>query len=176
MFYFLEDFDIANYADASTQNNADKNVAFAVNNLEHSSLILFKWLKDNYMKANTGENHLLVSRNVRAITKIDNNYIESEQEQVLLGITIHSNLTFGNHINNICKRTSHKLNAQARVALYINMQKSRIIRKSLITSQFRYFPLICMFHRRRLNNKIKSIHERALRITKPYIYISRIVK
>ena len=44
MFYFLEDFDIANYADASTQNNADKNVEFAVNNLEHSSLILFKWL------------------------------------------------------------------------------------------------------------------------------------
>ena len=166
MFYFLEDFDIANYADASTQNNADKNVEFAVDNLEHSSLILFKWLKDNYMKVNTGESHLLVSRNVRAIAKTDNNYIESEKEQVLSGITIDSNLTFENHINNICKRASHKLNAQARVVPYINMQKRRIIRKSLITSQFRYFPLICMFHRRRLNNKIKSIHERAVRITK----------
>ena len=132
MFYSLEGFDIANYADASTQYNTDKNVEFAVNNLEHSSLILFKWLKDNYMKVNTGESHLLVSRNVRAIAKIDNNYIMSEKEQVLPGITIDSNLTFENHINNICKRVSHKLNAQARVAQYINMEKRIIIRKSLI--------------------------------------------
>ena len=47
--------------------------------------------------------------------KIDNNYIESEEEQVLLGTTIDSNLTFENHINNICKKASQKLNALARV-------------------------------------------------------------
>ena len=44
------------------------------------------------MKVNAGE--------------IDNSYIESEDEQVLLGITIDSNLTFGNHINSICKKAS----------------------------------------------------------------------
>ena len=37
--------------------------------------------------------------------------------------------------------------------------------KSFITSQFGYCPLIWMFHSRTLNNKINSIHERALRIT-----------
>ena len=37
--------------------------------------------------------------------------------------------------------------------------------KSLIKSQFRYCPLIWMFHSRALNNKINSIYERALRIT-----------
>ena len=41
MFYFLEDFDIASYADYSTQYNVDKNVEFVVNNLEHSSSIVF---------------------------------------------------------------------------------------------------------------------------------------
>ena len=51
---------------------------------------------------NTGKRHLLVSGNVRSKAKIDNNYIESEKEQVLLGIMIDSNLTFENHINNIC--------------------------------------------------------------------------
>ena len=84
---------------------------------------------------------------------------------MLLGITIDSNLTFENHINNICKRASQKLNAPARVAPYMNMQKKRIIMKSFVTSQFGYCPLIWMFHSRRLNNKINSIHERALRIT-----------
>ena len=43
------------------------------------------------MKVNTGKGHLLVSGNVRATANIDNNYIESEKEQVLLGITIDSN-------------------------------------------------------------------------------------
>ena len=37
--------------------------------------------------------------------------------------------------------------------------------KSFITSQFGYCPLIWMFHSRNLNNKINSLHERALRIT-----------
>ena len=35
---------------------------------------------------------------------------------MLLGITIDSNLTFENQIDNICKRASQKLNALARVA------------------------------------------------------------
>ena len=55
MFYFLEDFDIVNYADDSTPYNADKNVESVVNNSEHSSSVLFKWLNDRYMKVNTGK-------------------------------------------------------------------------------------------------------------------------
>ena len=154
MFYFLEDYDIANYTDNSTPYNADKNVESVVNNLEHLSSILFKWLNDNYMKVNTGKSHLLVSGNVRSKAKIDNNYIESEKEQVLLGIKIDSNLTFENHINNICKKASQKLNALARVAPYMNTQKRRIIMKSFVTSQFGYCPLIWRFHSTCLNNKI----------------------
>ena len=142
-----------------------KIIEFVVNNLEYPLSILFKWLNDNYMKVNTGKSNLLVPRNVRTTAKIDNNYTESEKEQVLLGITIDSNLTFENHINNICKKASQKLNALARVAPYMNTQKRRIIMKSFVTSQCGYCPLIWMFHSRRLNIKTNSIHERALRIT-----------
>ena len=117
------------------------------------------------MKVNTGKNHLLLSGNSRATATIDNSYIKSEDEQVLLGITIDSNLTFENHIRNICKKASQKLNALARIALYMNIQKKRTIMKSFVTSQFSYCPLIWIFHSRHLNNKINSIHERALRIT-----------
>ena len=42
MFYFLENFDIANDADDSTPYKADKNIEFAVNNLEHLSTFFFK--------------------------------------------------------------------------------------------------------------------------------------
>ena len=37
--------------------------------------------------------------------------------------------------------------------------------KSFVKSQFGYCPLIWMFHSRCLNNKINSIHKKALRIT-----------
>ena len=84
MFYFLEDFDISNYADDSTPYNADKNIEFVVNKLECSSSILFEWLNDNYMKVNTVKSQVLVSGNVRTTAKIDDNYTESEKEQVLL--------------------------------------------------------------------------------------------
>ena len=60
MSYFLEDFDIANYADDSTPYCAGKSVEVVVNNLEQSSAILFEWLNNNYMKVNTGKSHLLI--------------------------------------------------------------------------------------------------------------------
>ena len=91
-----------NYADCSTPYNADKNMEFSFNNLEHLSSSLFKWLNDIYVETNTGKIHILLSGNLKATAKIDSNYIESENKQGLLDITINSNLTFENHINNIC--------------------------------------------------------------------------
>ena len=132
--------------------NADKNIEFVVNNLDHSLTILFKWLNGNCMKLNTGKSYLLISGNVRATAKIDSNYVGSYFWKPY-------------NINNICKRASQKLNALARVAPYMNMQKRKIIMKSFVTSQFGYRPLIWMFHSRHLSNKINSIHEGALRIT-----------
>ena len=119
MLYFLEDFDIANCA--------GKCAKLIVNYLEQSSKILFEWLNNNYMKVNTSNSHLLLLGNSRATATIDNSYIESEDDKVLLGITIDSSLTFENHINGICKKASQKLNALARIAPYMNIQKRRTI-------------------------------------------------
>ena len=158
MFYFLEDFEIANYADHSTPFSAKINHELVVEELEVSSSVLFTWLQNNYMKANTDKSHLLLSGNIDLNANIDGKVIESEDSQVLLGITIDSNLPFNTHINNLCKKASAKLNALARISGYMNLPKRRMIMKSFITSQFGYCPLIWMFHSRALNNKINSIH------------------
>ena len=47
----------------------------------------------------------------------------------------------------------------------MNFNQRRLVMKAFITSQFGYCPLIWMFHSRKLNNHINSIHDRALRIT-----------
>ena len=54
---------------------------------------------------------------------IGNSYIESEDEQVFLGITIDFKLTFENYINSICKKARQKLNVLARITPYMNIKK-----------------------------------------------------
>ena len=165
MFYFMVNFEIANYADDSTPFNAKLDSRSVVDELEISSSILFTWLKNNYMKANADKSHLKLSGKNNLTANIDGNVIESEDNQVLLGKTIDSNLSFNQHINNLRKKACAKLNALARISGFMSLPKRRIIMKSFITSQFGYWPLIWMFHSRTLNNKTNSNHERALRIT-----------
>ena len=165
MFYFMEDFEIANYADNLSPFSAKLNHESVVEELEISSSVLFTSLRKNYMKANTEKSHLLLSDSNRLTANIDGIVIESEYNQILLGITIDSNLAFNRHIDNLCKKASTKLNVLSRISGYMDLPKRWVIMKSFTTSQFGYSPLIWMFHSRALNDKFNSIHERALRIT-----------
>ena len=80
-YVFLEDFDIANYADDITPYCAGKSVEFVVNNLQQYSTIFFEWHNNNYMKLNTDKSHLLPSGKSRATATIDNSYF-IEQNKV----------------------------------------------------------------------------------------------
>ena len=46
----------------------------------------------------------------------------------------------------------------------MDIEQQRILMKSYISSQFNYCPLIWMCHSRKLNNKIKKVYQRALKI------------
>ena len=116
------------------------------------------------MKANSDKSQLIISSAESTTAMIDGFPIDSSKT-VLLGITTDHGLKFDNHINNLCKKASLKLNALAWIASFMNFSKKRIIMKLFIESQFGYCPLIWMFHSRGLNNKINRIHERALIIT-----------
>ena len=66
------------------------------------------------MKVNTDKNHLLLSGNTQLTSNIDNDFITSEKEQILLGIRGDSDLSFKYNINNMRKKGSQKLNALSR--------------------------------------------------------------
>ena len=117
------------------------------------------------MKANSDKIRLIMSCAEATTAVIDGLPIDSSKPEVLLGITIDHQLKFDDHVNHLCKKASLKLYALACITSFMNVSKKRIIMKSFIESQFGYCPLIWMFHRRGLNNKINRIHERALRIT-----------
>ena len=165
LFYFLEDLDIGSYADDTTIYTVKENKESVINTLETSSVILFKWFKNNFMKANSDKSHLLLSCKQPSTVTIDDTFIESNVKEVLLGIIIDRDLKFDDHVNNLCKKACQKLNALSRLAPFMNLDKRIIIMKAFIESQFGYSPLVWMFHSQSLNNKINRIHERALRIT-----------
>ena len=94
------------------------------------------------MKANSDKSHLLMSCSGISTPLIDGFSIDSSMKEVLLGITIDKELKFDDHVNNLCKKYCQKLNALGHIALFMNIEKKRIIMKALVESQFGYCSLI----------------------------------
>ena len=111
MFYFMEvlNFEIANYADDSTPFSAKLNHKSGVGELEISSSVLFIWFRNNYMKGNTDKSHILPSGSNQLTADIYGNDTESEDNQILLGITIGSNLSFNKQLIIYVKKTAQNL-------------------------------------------------------------------
>ena len=74
----------------------------------------------------------------------------------VFGYHIDSQLTF----EDLCKKASAKLNALSRISYYIDPLKRRLLVIIFFTFQFNFCSLSCMFHSRKLSNKINSLHER----------------
>ena len=165
IFFFMTKSDIANYADDTTPYSIESNVDALMYALEIDTNILIKWFENNYLKLNTDKCHLLVSNHKDCVfINAAEDIIECENSVKLLGVTIDNKLNFNNHVSIICKKTSQKLHALARISNLMNKDKLRILMKAFIESQFGYCPLIWMFHSRTLNNRINRLHERALRL------------
>ena len=90
--------------------------------------------------------------------------INNSKKETLFRILIDSGLSFDQHISSICCKTSKKLYALGRIAVFMSFNKRRTLMNAFIQSQFKYCPLRWMFHLRIWNNKINHIHERALRL------------
>ena len=87
-------------------------------------------------------------------------------KKIVLGITTDRDLKLDHLVNNLCKKACQKLNALARLAPFMNVEKkNRIVTmKVSMISQFRYCLLVLMLQCQSFNNKINRIQERALRI------------
>ena len=165
LFYFFEESDIASYADDTTPYTSNKDMESVINKLEADSVILIKWINNNYMKANPNKFHILLSETDTTLSvNVDKYKIFNKGSEKLLGITIDSKLSFDEHVSLLCKKATQKLHALARVARYMKLPQRRMIMKAFVNSQFGYCPLVWMSHSRQLNNRINKIQERTLRI------------
>ena len=84
LFYFLENTDIASYADDNTPYSAQENRETVINIIETSSQVLFDWFSDNFRKANSGKSHLLMSDTETTHANVDGSMIKSSQKYYLV--------------------------------------------------------------------------------------------
>ena len=110
----------------------------------------WKEIFENFFKI-----HILFSGNGNISCYIDDHIIISGNKKDLLGIILDLKLSFDDHINNLCEKTSQKLNALVRITPYMCLEKRETVMKGYVISQFGYCPLVWMFYSRGLNNKIK---------------------
>ena len=82
----------------------------------------------------------------------------------LLGITIDEHLNFNEHLTNVCKRASRKLNTLSRVSSFLSYKQKKVMPNSFIIGQFKFCPLIWIFSSIRSYRKINKLHERSLRL------------
>ena len=141
--------DIASYADNNTPYTSDISLNLILEKLESSTHHLFRWFKENHMKAYPDKYNLLVTTNALTFVNINSFQITNSTEEKLLGIKFDSKLSFQNHASSLCKKASQKLHALTRIANYVNLS---------------YYPLVWMFHSRKRNPRINSIHEGAIRV------------
>ena len=125
LFYFLEDLDIASYADDTTIYTVIENKESVIYKLEASSLPLFTWFNKNFTKAKSDKSHILLSCSEPSTAVIDGSSIESSKREILIGITIDRDLKFDEPVNNLRKKAYQKLNALFRLAPLMNVDKKR---------------------------------------------------
>ena len=77
------------------------------------------------MKANPDKCHLLVTGNYEVSANINEFDIENSKKEKLLGIWNDTRLSFEHYITSLCKKSSQKLHALARITRYMDFTKRR---------------------------------------------------
>ena len=91
--------------------------------------------------------------------------MKSSTFETLLGIKIDNKLRLNAQVAHLCKKSSRKIQSLARINPYMTVSERHILMNAFFRSQFSYYPLVWMCHRRILDNKINRLLERCLRIT-----------
>ena len=115
--------------------------------LQTEAEVTMQWFSDNAMEANSAKlQGLLLKGNKQASdfrVIIQGQQIEFSKSITTVGICIDENLTFDEHVNNICLKTSRHISALQRLTGLLDMAclSRKAIYNSFIVSNFNYRPL-----------------------------------
>ena len=163
---FIEnsDIDITSYADDNTPYACSSDLDSVIFKLQKNTERIFRWFYSNNLISNAEKSHLIVSTKKNLEIQVSSCSRRNEDSVKLLGIHLNNDLNLDYHINQLCKKASKKLHALARIATYMDINKRRMLMKAFVSSQFSHCPLIRIFHSRKMEHRINSIHKRDLKL------------
>ena len=163
----IEQSDICNFADDNTLFSFGERLTEIKENLVSDTNSILNWFRLNSLKANSGKFQFMIlgdKSHHKHMLKINSIKVEASDDILLLGITIDKNLTFKQHIENLCQKAQYKLHALRRIRKFLTIEKAKILDNAFIDIQFNYAPLLWMFCRKTLYSKIKKIHHKTLQV------------
>ena len=127
LFLFSEDFPIANYADDCSPYELRPSIDHVIVKLQENSKLLINWYESNYLKPNPGKWHLLLSEiGDEYFVNIGSKCIFNSKEEKILGVYFDNKLNFKCHLRKLCKRSSIKLHALARISNFMSLKQRKL--------------------------------------------------
>ena len=135
--------------------------------LQAEAEVTVQWFSENAMQANPAKFQCILLKGNKDGSdfkvSIRGQYVDFSKSITALGICIDENLTFDNHVNNICLKTSWQIGALQRLTGLLDLPSRRAIYTSFIVLNFNYCPLVWFFNSRASIMKMQKLQERALR-------------
>ena len=116
LFYFNYDIDCASYAHDTTPCIRGQDFLDIIKMLERNVNKLFNWFQQNSLLANSTKSLFQTTPYEKRSLKIHDSVMTSSSSEELLGVLIDSELTFHDHITELCPKANQKLSALARVS------------------------------------------------------------
>ena len=107
---------------------------------------------------------MLLSTSTSSTANINGDIIKNSESEKFLGVTIDYKLNFEEYLPKVCDKASQKFNTLGQISSNMNVNQRNRIMRAFISSQFGYYPLVWFFCRRKINNHVNRIQERALTI------------
>ena len=164
-FMFLTETEVCNFADDNTLYSCAPSIDAVLCDLETDLQNSLQWFRSNQLVANPAKFQLMFLgfENQDLNLCIGDKIIKQKDAVKLLGITIDRDLKLDQHINDICKTANFKVRSLFRLRQFLDQHHAKKLCDAFIMSNFNYCPLIWMYCSKKANDRINSVHKRALR-------------
>ena len=168
IFLFINEVELANFADDNTIYTSKKDVKKVLKVLEKESKSAIDWFKMNDMIVNLDKFQAMIlsfdKKEKKYDLNINNSIISSEKSVTLLGIEIDNKLNFDKQVSNICRKANNRLNAIGRIQNCLGKKEKEAVINAFVYLHFMYCPLTWYFCSKNSQNKIEKIQYRSLKM------------
>ena len=146
LFIIIDTTYFASHADDNTPDFIKKTTE-VLQELETVLKKLFLWFTENEMMANADKCHLLSSVEDHKI-EINGFTVKNSYYEKLSGVQFDDHIKFDFYIEKLCKKANRKLHALARVSIFMDLSKKRMLMSVFFDLQCNHLRLIWLCYSR----------------------------